>query len=166
MVTLFACLNCRISTHRDYGFSEHIYRLNKADLHAKLRGYSESFDRKVSVTHAPYELLIWFESPSRNIQESCSVTLDLVTWKDAESGKTTTLTESSTALFRKKHNGELLAYFSFKNLYLSYANHEVNFAYTFGQTCDSDLMADSVSVFFEKKYSERKITLWDVMMGV
>jgi len=74
--------------------------------------------------------------------------------------------ETSVVSFRERLDGTYKARFSYKNLNILYADHELKFKYFFSQDCGLDQELVSINMIFQKKYSEENISFWDILMGI
>lgn len=168
MAVTFACPGCSMKIYKDYAFTEPVFQLNTGVMQAKLRGTMENVDDKTSVNHSPYEMLLWFTSSVEQFRRNClvSLNLDSMTLKNSETGKFVLIPKSFEVGFKERSDGMYTASFSYKNLNLIYADHELEFNYSFSGSCGLGRAAASVSMIFQKQYHERKTSFWDTLMGI
>jgi hypothetical protein len=166
VIALSACVGCSMKIHKDYAFTEPEFTFNTGVIHAKLRGTMENIDDNTSVNHSPYEMLLWFTSSNEMNPVGCLVSLESMTLKNVESGENVLIPETSEIAFRERSDGGYMASFNYKNLNLLYADHELEFKYSFSRDCGFDQASVSVNMLFQKQYSERNISFWDTLMGV
>ena len=166
VIALFACSGCGMKEHKNYAFTEPKLSLNTGVIHAKFRGTQENSDNETSVNHSPYELLLWFVTPSVQNHGICLVSLNSMVLKNSETGEYVKTLESSEVAFRESSDGAYVAYFSYKKLNILYADHDLEFKYYFSRDCGLDQLGASGNMSFKIKYSERNITFWDILMGV
>jgi hypothetical protein len=152
--------------HKDYAFTSPEYSLGTGKINAKLRGTMENLGNDVSVNHAPYEMLLWFSAEHVDSPADCVVTVSSVLLKNLETGEYVSITETDSASFRQRSDGTYHASMSYKNLGLSYSDHELRFSYALDGICGLGASQASVTMKFKRDYSERKISFWDTLMGV
>ncbi|HED40877.1 MAG TPA: hypothetical protein ENJ13_10670 [Chromatiales bacterium] len=155
-----------MKTHKSYAFSEPEFHLNSGSIHAKLRGTMLNIDDVTSVSRGPYEMLLWFKLNAASDLDGCLVSLTGMTLKNTETDDLVPISKIVTATFRQKPDGGFIASINIKNLHLLYADHEMRFVYSFNDNCGLIEAPSSVSMVFVKDYSERKISFWDVLMGI
>lgn len=152
--------------HKDYSFTSPEHPFGTGKINAKLRGSMENLENDVSVNHAPYELLLWFSAEYIDSPADCVVTVSSVSLKNLETDEYVSIASTDTTSFRQRSDGTYHASMNYKNLGLSYSDHELQFSYTLAGVCGLVASQDSVTMKFKKDYSERKITFWDTLMGV
>lgn len=163
--TVLLVLGCSVKLHKNFAFTESQIQIEKGIVYSKLRGRMSSSDIE-SVHGAPYELLVWFVLEDSEIANNCSASLNSLLLENMETGYLVPLPKLVKEKFEKDYKGEVLAYFSFKNLNLQYANHQLKFTLIYDDSCSFKTDPIPVSIVFNKKYSEEKISFWDVLMGV
>lgn len=163
--TILLALGCSVKLHKNFAFTESQIQIEKGIVYSKLRGRMQSNDTE-SVHGAPYELLVSFVLDDSEMVNNCSVSLNSLSLENIETGDVVPLPKLIKEKFKKDYKGEVLSYFSFKNLNLQYANHQLKFTLIYGDNCGFEADSIPVSIVFNKEYSEEKISFWDVLMGV
>jgi len=164
--TILVHSGCGMKNHKDFAFTSPEFRFDAGVIHAKLRGTMDNLNKNTSVNHAPYEMLIWFSIEDAENIIGCTLSLNSITLNNLEADKFVPVPKTGHASFRQKSDGTFIASISYKNLDIEYADHQLEFFYSFENQCRLIGLPIPVKMEFKKDYSERNISFWDVLMGV
>ena len=158
-------LACEMKRHKNFAFTEPQIQIDKGVVYSKLRGHMHSSGTE-SVHGSPYELIICFILEDSEMVNSCSVSLNKLSLENLETVDAIPLPKFIKAASKKNYKNEFKVRFAFKNLNLLYADHQLKFTLTYGDNCGFETLSDTLTIDFDKKYSEENISFWDVLMGV
>jgi hypothetical protein len=159
----FVLIGCKMKTHRDYAFSELQYKTScELMIFSRLRGAMKVLDDGDTVSEAPYELLMWATSVEPEFQE---IRFSVIELTGVNKRVHINLEAPDSGIPFKKAKDGNKASMLVPGLDIEYVDYDFSFTYLAkkqdGSTCSEDL-----SYRFEKRQNDKKVSVWDSLMGI
>jgi len=157
---------CCIESHRSYAFSEASAKVGEGKVVARLRGTMKRTSGKSSEMGSPYELILLYTLDHSKSLEGCSIVISELNVVSLSDGKTVLSNSVLTQELTPDKEGKYTADFLGGQSALNFENHQLKFAHHLTGDCQHRKEGDDVELVLETNYSEKAISLWDVLMGV
>ena len=162
---LLTSIGCKSTIHQEYGFEPIEATLGDLSMHANLRGTDKIDENRNSTRSSPYELWLSIESDVLADNNECYVKLENIKIENTAEGVSLLVSSSEKIKFSNKNNASK-AFKIFKELEIPYEHVNLEMSMSLGLGCTDNDFSELVSVQFLKDYSERKIGLWNKLLGI
>lgn len=166
MLHVIILSGCKGTAYKDFGYVTAEQEFGGATVHAKLRGTDSNGRNGISNTRgAPYSLLLWVDLPKA--KEDCIATFLNTSLINRETmSRKNIINKSVSVKASKSYDDVIKAYFSVKDLFIPFVDHEINSTINFTDSCGLRIKEYTFHLVMETHYEERNITFWDSLMGI
>lgn len=161
------CVGCgQMSIYKDYAYQDAAYQIAGGILEVRLLGTDNKVNDSLTIRESPYNLVvgITLNAPPKTACSFSIKSLRLVSAKDGGVlfSKSGVKEDFAPSWDKRTYDATML----FRGLKLNFVDYDLDLTFSLDPECSHSGAEARVKLPLKTNYQEKKITVWDMLMGI